>query len=162
MQPISPPIDPQAHRAAIDALEAQRAAYRRFARQAEAQQNGLSGGDVAQVDAFTEGAGREIAELQEGARAVRSLVDAVSPGASVDQLREIERRMVDMMREARLAEMAIHNLTTQLEAWRDAYGRQLAELGLTPGGESAGDAPDPSRRGYGGPAAAPRILDRRG
>jgi hypothetical protein len=164
MRPLSTAIDLQAQRAAIDALEAQRAAYRRFARQAEAQQGALSGGDVDVIAEFTDGAAVEVGVLHEGAVGVRALVEAASAGASEAQLVDIERRMADMMREARNAETAIRNLSTQLEAWRDAYGRQLAELGLTPGGEPGAEAPEPPRRAYGGPGtpSAPRILDRRG
>ncbi|MBV9880271.1 MAG: hypothetical protein JO180_07240 [Gemmatirosa sp.] len=168
MHPISPAIDPQAHRAAIDALEAQRAAYRRFARDAEAQQGPLAGGDLVAITAFTDSAAQEVGTLHEGAHAARKLVDEASKGAQEAQLRELERRMSDMTREARNAETAIRNLSTQLEAWRDAYGRQLTELGISPGGTTPGaEAPDtPARRtGYGAPAggdAPPRILDRKG
>ena len=161
MSNIGSTIDLHAQRAAIDALEAQRAAYRRFARQAEAQQGGLAGGDVDQVAAFTEGAAHTVRALDDGARHVRSLVDHASGGASPDALREIERLMNSMMTEARNAETSIRNLTTQLEAWRDAYGRQLTELGITPGGA---DTPDPTARrsAYHAHAAAPSILDRKG
>ena len=163
MRPISQIIDPHAQRAAIDALEAQRAAYRRFARQAEAQRVPLSDGDVEQVAAFTDGAAAGVDALHQGAHRVRALVDSASAQASAPDLRELERRMDDMMREARTAEVAIRNLTSQLEAWRDAYGRQLAESGLTPGasGDSTSDTPLP--RGYGHhDVVAPRILDRKG
>ena len=48
---IRPAIDPLAHKAAIDALHAQRAAYQRYARTMEAQRQqpmgGANGGDVA-------------------------------------------------------------------------------------------------------------------
>src|ERR1041384_432094 len=139
-----PPIDLSSHRAAIDALEAQRAAYRRFARQAEAQQAATSAGDVGAAEAFTDGAVHTVAQLHEHARSVRDLVDAASSRASDVQLREIEHRVAEMVREARNAETAIRNLSTQLEAWRDAYGRQLAEIGIVPGPQpdAAPDMPD--------------------
>ena len=163
MHPISPSIDLLSHRAAIDALEAQRAAYRRFARLAESQQGALNAGDLEAAATFTEGAGRQVDSLAEGARGVRTLVDAVSHGATDVQMHEIERRMQEMMREARSAETAIRNLTTQLEAWRDAFGRQLGEVGITPGG---GDVPNGApRTGYGtapSPEPPARILDRKG
>ena len=161
MRSISPSIDPIAQRAAIDALEAQRAAYRRFARQAEAQQAPLSSGDIDQVTAFTNDAASTVGALHDGTHAARALADQASQQASDVQLRELERRMTDMTREAQNAEVAIRNLTTQLEAWRDAYGRQLAELGVTPG---ASDAPDPAARAYGhrDSSPPPRILDRKG
>ena len=165
MRSISPTIDPQAQRAAIEALESQRAAYRRFARQAEAQQQPLSNGDIDQVASFTESAGGAVATLHEGAHAARSLANSATDQASEVQLRELERRMEDMMREARNAEVAIRNLTTQLEAWRDAYGRQLSDLGITPGASGTSDAPDPAARAYGhrrDTSSPPRILDRKG
>jgi hypothetical protein len=84
--------------------------------------------------------------------------------------------MEELMREARTAEVAIQNMSVQLEAWRDAYGRQLAELGIVPGGgdaertgEGAGNEGRPSG-GY-GPSGAqarraavtvPSLIDRRG
>jgi hypothetical protein len=163
MRPISPPIDPIAHRAAIDALEGQRAAYRRFARLAEAQQGTLAGGDADQVAEFTDGAHRTVGELEAGARNVRSLVDSASQQASEAHLQEIERMMESMMAEARNAETAIRNLTTQLEAWRDAYGRQLTDLGIVPGTSTAqSEAPDAAKQPYAASATPPRILDRRG
>jgi predicted TIM-barrel fold metal-dependent hydrolase len=166
MRPISPSIDPIAQRSAIDALEAQRAAYRRFALQAEAQQTPLSAGDIDQVTAFTDAAAGTVGTLHDGAQRARALVGTASEQASAEQMRELERRMTDMTREARNAEVAIRNLTSQLEAWRDAYGRQLADLGVAPGtSTSGGDAPaDPAARAYGqrDVVRAPRILDRKG
>ena len=164
MSSIAPPIDPLSHRAAIDALEAQRSAYRRFARMAEAQQDHLASGDADQVAAFTDGAARTVRELHDGVRDVRALVDQASQHASTAQRQDIERLMNAMMSEARNAETAIRNLTTQLEAWRDAYGRQLSDLGVTPG---ATDDPTPSSAGRRSAYDAthrgtPRILDRKG
>jgi len=170
MKPISPAIDPLSQRAAIEALESQRAAYRRFAQQAQAQSGSLGTGDVDQVAAFTDGATRDVAALHQGARAVGTLMDAArGGGTSAAELAELERRMDAMMREARDAETAIRNLTTQLEAWRDAFGKQLADLGITPGGSTtsltSSDSPaDPAARGYGqrDVTRAPRLLDRKG
>jgi hypothetical protein len=170
MKPISPAIDPLSQRSAIDALESQRAAYRRFAQQAQAQSGSLGTGDVDQVAAFTAGATQDMAALHTGARAVGSIMDAARGGGkSTAELAELERRMDAMMREARDAETAIRNLTTQLEAWRDAFGKQLADLGITPGGSTtsttSSDTPvDPAARGYGQRDAvrAPRLLDRKG
>jgi hypothetical protein len=80
------------------------------------------------------------------------------------------------MREAQSAETAIQNLSTQLQSWRDAYGKQLAELGLAPGSDtSAAGSGDQGSDGttrvtsYGspgfsrstGPGPSPRILDRK-
>lgn len=168
MPTISTTIDLHARRAAIDALEAQRAAYHRFARLAESQQGSLASGDVEVVAAFTDGAVQTVRDLDAGARRVRSLVDHASHGASPAELIEIERQVNAMMTEARSAETSIRNLTTQLEAWRDAYGRQLTELGLTPGGGTATGAPDPTdpstrRSAYARPSTtAPSILNRMG
>jgi hypothetical protein len=168
MKPISPAIDPLSQRSAIDALEAQRAAYRRFAQQAQAQSATLGTGDVDPVAAFADGAAQDMTSLHHGARTVGTIMDAARGGGmSPSDLAELERRMEAMMREARDAETAIRNLTTQLEAWRDAFGKQLADLGITPGATSSAssDTPaDPAARGYGQRevARAPRLLDRKG
>lgn len=184
IRPIRPAIDPNAHKAAIDALQAQRAAYQRYARAMEAQArqplgNG-NGGDVAVLTA--DEAARGFAELEEGAGRLRPALDAVAEGGSPDQVAEVQRQMEQLMRDARAAEAAIQNMTTQLEAWRDAYGRQLAELGLTPGGaggETVGvgdaaraaspiDAGRARTAGYGPRSRAgeragvPAMLDRKG
>lgn len=171
MSTIVQSLSPASHRAAIDALEAQRAAYRRLARDAEAQQTATSGGDVTQASSFAESTSSRVDALHEGARATQALVDGATPNASAQELRELELRMDDMMREARNAELAIRNLTTQLEAWRDAYGRQLAELGIPPAAvaDLAATGADASRLSYGATGfgreskpAVPRILDRKG
>ena len=167
MHSIAPALDPHTQRAAIDALEAQRAAYHRFARQAEAQQGPLGRGELDQVATFTDGVSDTVGELHEGAHAAKVLYDHAVGQASETDLQDLERRMAEMMREARNAEVAIHNLTTQLEAWRDAYGRQLSELGVTPGSSSSGGTSEvgaPTARGYGQRllVRAPRILDRKG
>ena len=183
LRPITkPPIDPLAHRAAIEAMEAQRAAYQRYARTVEMQRATLGDGDGDRALAAVDAATRDFVELGEGARRLEPLVAAVRDGGSEDQLREMQRQMEQLMRDARQAENAIHDMTSQLEAWRDAYGRQLAELGLRPGaGREAGDgtvAPDPrdvlretardaaaAREPYGGRArgpGAPSVIDRKG
>lgn len=144
MQPIHPQLDPLAHKAAIEALEAQRAAYRRFARTTEEQRLSLGDGDGERAMAAAEATARGFDELERGARRLQPLLEQVAGVASGDELAEMQRRMDAMMREARVAESAIQNLTLQLEAWRDAYGRQLAELGLPPGGEG-GTAGTPGR-----------------
>lgn len=162
MSTIPTSIDLHAQRTAIDALEAQRAAYRRFARLAESQQSSLATGDVDQVSAFTDGAAQTVRDLDAGARHVRTLVDRASHTASEAELREVERMMNSMMTEARNAETSIRNLTTQLEAWRDAYGRQLTELGITPGSAESNSEGQPKRSAYHAHATAPSILDRKG
>jgi hypothetical protein len=172
LRPTTPHIDPLAHRATIDALEAQRAAYRRFARTVEAQQHTFDDGDADRALAATTVAVHGFEELQRGAARLTPLVGEASAGASADQLLELQREMDELMREAHLAEAAIHNMTAQLEAWRDAYGRQLAELGLAPGGEAgAGAGEMDAARGRYGPRGgsapapterAPSLIDRKG
>ena len=182
--PVRPAINPIAHKAAIDALEAQRAAYRRFARSVDGQRLQLNDGDGDTAGAAGAEAARGFEELEQGARRLEPMLREVRGAGSAEQLQEVERRMEELMRDARQAEMAIQNLSLQLEAWRDAYGRQLAELGLVPGSAAAGGegpegAPaDPTgatrdqvaRRGpYVQPgfgrsngAARPTLIDRRG
>lgn len=164
-------IDPLAHKAAIDALEAQRAAYRRYARTMEAQQATLGSGDGDRATAVAEAAVRGFDELDLGARRLQPLVERVYDAGSPDQLLDVQRQMEDLMQEARVAEAAIQNMTVQLEAWRDAYGRQLAEVGLVPGGDGAGEPSTPELgSGYGpwgtAPAAptprGPSLIDRKG
>ena len=170
---VRPALDPLAHKAAIDALEAQRAAYRRYARTVEAQHHALGNGDGDQALAAVDVAARDFVELNEGARRLEPLVQQVHDAGSADQLQEIQRQMSQLMREARQAENAIRNMTTQLEAWRDAYGRQLAELGLPPGvdPEAPGAAETvPGRRrpyvqpGFGPDTgnARPTLIDKKG
>jgi hypothetical protein len=173
IRPIQPAINPVSHRAAIDALESQRAGYRRYARQIEAQQRALTDGDGDKALAAADRAAQTFAELDEGARTLAPLLDEARAAGGDDERREVERRIDEMAPEARTAEVAIRNLATQLEAWRDAYGRQLAEEGIEPGGaaESGGAAggaaaggpaagrPAPATSGY-GPRGRP--VDRRG
>jgi DNA repair exonuclease SbcCD ATPase subunit len=176
MRPVSPSIDPLAQRAAIDALDAQRAAYRRYARTLEAQRGTLTDGDPDKAAAAVDEATRGYAELQAGAQQLAPTLDRVRQSSNVDELREIQQRVEQLMREAQSAESAIQNLSTQLQSWRDAYGKQLAELGLPPGGDAGGtgggdQTSDGTVRGatYGspgfsrmpGPGPSPRILDRK-
>ena len=177
---VRPALDPLAHRAAIDGMEAQRAAYRRFARSVEAQRQTLGDGDGERAVAVVDDVARGFAELERGAGDLAPLLDRVREAAPPDELQAMQRQMDELMHEARAAESAIQNLMSQLQAWRDAYGRQLTELGLAPGATTdGGPGGEPSvgpaegsgtgRRGYARPGfgrAATRpgtsILDRRG
>ena len=156
-------LDPLAHRAAIDALDAQRAAYERYARLVEAQQRTLNDGDADKVVAFTGHATRELAALERGAAQLPSLVERAQVGLSADGLHDMRRRLDALAIQARRAEAAIRNLTVQLEAWRDAFARQLGEIGVGTAGEG-----QPSGEGYAQPgfgrtvAATPYLLDRKG
>lgn len=153
MQPIvRPALDPLAHKAAIDALEAQRSAYRRFARTVTTHTATLNDGDGDKAVAVASATVRGFGELEQGTQALEPLVREVHESGSDDQQLEMQRRMEDLMREAQQAETAIHNLSLQLEAWRNAYGRQLAESGLVPGGDRGGD---PDGGGTGGAPAGP-------
>lgn len=135
---VKPALDPLAQRAAIQALEAQRAAYRRFAAAAGGQQRALGTGDGEQATRAADIVELGYAELDAGAKHLAPLVSAVHETGTADQLDEMQRHMTDLMSEAQNAEAAIQNLSTQLEAWRDAYGRQLADQGIVPG--TAGSA----------------------
>lgn len=175
---VTPPIDPLAHRAAIAALEAQRAAYQRYARTVDAQREAIAGGSGARAVDAADAATRGYDELAEGARALGPLVERARAGSEAEQQDALQRRIDAVAREARAAEAAIRNLATQLEAWRDDYGRQLAEVGIEPGsapdgGASpvAGGAPRPGvvpasgygPRGRGGERrGVPSLLDRKG
>ena len=177
LRPTTSQLDPLAHRAAIDALEAQRAAYRRYARAMEAQQQTLTDGDGDRASTAAEVAVRGFDELQTGARHLQPLLDRVGEGGTPEQLVEMQRHMEALMRDARTAETAIQNMSVQLEAWRDAYGRQLAELGVVPGGDAdrsgdgaAGGGDGRAAPGYGPSGVRPRraavtvasLIDRRG
>jgi hypothetical protein len=182
MRPIQPAIDPLAHRAAIDALDAQRAAFRRYAQEVDAQRRLAAGGDRAAHSA--DAAARGYEALDAGVRRLGPVLDRASAAAAPEQARELDARVHDMLREARNAEAAILNLSAQLEAWRAAYGRQLAEAGLAPGGSAAdaalgtpggggvplgtrGDGEPAGAAGYGprgrpGEPSPSRLIDRRG
>lgn len=152
LPPVRPALDPLAHRAAIQALEAQRGAYARFARTMDAHRTALAGGSGDAATAASDAAARGHDELADGARRLGPLVAAADASGDTTEREEVARRLDAMLREAQAAEVAIHNLTTQLEAWRDAYGRQLAEVGLTPGAGGGGDdTQTPSVRPAGGP-----------
>jgi hypothetical protein len=162
--PIRPPVNPLAQRAAIDALEAQRAAYRRYARLVEQQQEVLTDGDAGRASAFADEATRGAAELEVGASRLVPLVEEARAAAGPADEGALRRLIDDLTTDARRAELAIRNLSAQLEAWRDAYGRELGELGIVPGGGTR-DQQDPgASAGYGRRARprAPSLVDRRG
>lgn len=131
---VKPALDPLAQRAAIDALEAQRAAYRRYARTVDEQSRAVGSGDADRAVAASDAAARGFDELDAAARALRPHLDRVRTEGSPDQQADIQRRLDTLASDADRAQSAIQNLTAQLDAWRVAYGRQLASLGLTPGG----------------------------
>lgn len=133
MRAISPALDPLAQKAAIEALEAQRAAYQRYARDVEGQRHALGDGNGDRATGAAAVASDGLDALQQGVQAMRPALDRAAGAAGPDQIRELQQHIDDMMREAHAAEAAIHNLTAQLQAWRDAYGRELSEVGLTPG-----------------------------
>ena len=175
MTTVRPALDPIAHRATLDALEAQRAAYQRYARTVETQRAALGDGDGDRAAAVTDAAVRGFDELETGARHVARLVEQVTRSADPETAREMRRQLDQLLTEARAAGTAIQNMTLQLEAWRDAYGRQLAEVGLTPGGAPAAEDVDAGRAyadraaaGYGRPGRAgdrahpPSLIDRKG
>jgi hypothetical protein len=157
---------PLAQRTALDALEAQRAAYRRYARLVEAQQRPLGSGDAGHATAAAEVLSHAQDGLQAGARALPPLLREARSDASPDVRAELDRRVDALLHEAHAAQVAIRNLATQMEAWRDAYGRQLAEIGVVPGSDAAGD--DRAAAGAYGPraqrtaGAVPSLIDRRG
>jgi hypothetical protein len=156
-------LDPLAHRAAIDALDAQRAAYQRYARLVEAQQRVLNDGDADKVVAFTQHAALELAGLEDGAAALPPLVARATAGLSADGLQEMRRRLDALAHDARHAEAAIRNLTVQLEAWRDAFARQLSEAGIGVGGEAPPSGDGYAQPGFGrSSGGAPHLIDRRG
>jgi hypothetical protein len=174
---VTPAIDPIAHRAAMDALAAQRAAYRRYARAMEAERAALGDGDGDRAVRAAAAAVHGFAELQEGTQRLAPIVEQVVQGGDAHAARDVQRQMDQLLGEARAAEAAIQNLALQLEAWRDAYGRQLAEVGLAPGSDAAdGRAAGPAGAGepraatYGDAAAARAahhaarvtLIDRRG
>jgi hypothetical protein len=166
MRPVSSLLDPLAHKAAIDAMEAQRAAYRRFARLVETQQQSLNHGDADRAATVADEVTLGSAELEAGARELAPLVAHARGAAGEGQREEIQRTIEALAHDAQKAEQAIRNLSSQLEAWRDATGRQLSELGIVPDGANDGTpSPDTPRGRYGAPnanAPVPRILDRRG
>ena len=149
-------LNPAVFKSAITALEAQRAAYQRYARMVEAQQGSLGQGDMDRVAQFAEHASTELAELERGARQLEPQLDILRTVAQREEALEVRRLLDDLARDAQLAQLSIQNLTTQLEAWRDEFGRQLTTLGVPlPGTEE--------RPAYGAPRAATSyLLDRKG
>jgi hypothetical protein len=149
-------LNPAVYKGAITALEAQRAAYQRYARMVEAQNASIGSGDADRVAQFAESAVKELGELEEGARKLEPQLDLLSSKGSREEMQEIRRMLDDLARDARAAELSIQNLTSQLEAWRDEYGRQLNELGVAlPGTEE--------RKHYGARHASKSyLLDRKG
>ena len=150
-------LNPAVYRSAITALEAQRAAYQRYARMVDAQNGALGQGDSERVAKFAEQATKELGELETGAKNLEPQLDLLRSVASREETLEIRRMLDDLARDAQAAQVSIQNLTMQLEAWRDEYGRQLGELGVAlPGTEE--------RAKYGAPRAASKsfLLDRKG
>jgi hypothetical protein len=159
---VKPALDPLAQRAAINALEAQRAAYQRYARTVEDQSRAVSGGDADRAVSASDVAARGADELEAGARALRPHLDRVRDQGSPDQQADVQRRLETLASDAERAQGAIQNLTAQLDAWRVAYGRQLASVGLPPGGiGQGGDGLEVGTAGSGGGAgpAEPIRLD---
>lgn len=136
---VKPALDPLAQRAAIDALEAQRAAYRRYARAVDEQSHAVSGGDADRAVAAADAAARGFDEVDAGARALGPHLDRVREQGSPEQQADVQRRLTTLASDADRAQTAIQNLTAQLDAWRTAYGRQLASVGITPGGTGSTD-----------------------
>ena len=149
-------VNPAVYKSAIGALEAQRAAYQRYARMVEAQNASLGGGDTDRVAQFAESATRDLGEIEQGARQLEPQLEVLRGVSSAEQMHEVRRMLDDLARDARTAELSIQNLTTQLEAWRDEYGRQLGDLGVAlPGTEE--------RKSYGTREGAKSyLLDRKG
>ncbi len=153
---VKPALDPLAQRAAIDALEAQRAAYRRYARTVDDQSQTVATGDADRAVAAGDVVARGFDELEAGARVLRPHLARVSEQGSPDQQADVQRRLESLTSDADRAQSAIQNLTAQLDAWRLAYGRQLASVGLTPGG-AGGGADGAAAVGTGGRTADPGL-----
>ncbi|GJG86631.1 hypothetical protein tb265_18120 [Gemmatimonadetes bacterium T265] len=172
LPPVKPALDPLAQRAAIDALEAQRAAYQRYARTVDDQTRALGSGDPDGAVTAANTAARGFDELDAGAQTLRPHLDRVRAEGSPDQRFDVQRRLDTLTSDAQRAQTAIQNLTAQLDAWRVAYGRQLSSVGLTPGsaGTSAGDGGSavggvsrgPDAAANNGVGADPRARDGRG
>jgi hypothetical protein len=172
---IRPDLDPLAQRSAIQALEAQRAAYARYARSLDGHRSALAGGDGDTAIAAAAAAETGYGELAEGARRLGPLLDAARAGGTPQDRDALQRQLDAMMEQAHAAETAIQNLTRQLEVWHAAYARQLAEVGVVAGAGGSGNAPAArgaagvggaayDRRGPAGerPAAVRSLIDRRG
>lgn len=133
LPPVKPALDPFAQRAAIDALEAQRSAYQRYARTVDDQTRAVGNGNADSAVTAASTAARGFGELDAGAQALRPHLDRVREQGSPDQQADVQHRLATLSSDADRAQTAIQNLTSQLDAWRLAYGRQLAAVGLTPG-----------------------------
>lgn len=156
---VKPALDPLSQRAAIDALEAQRAAYRRYARTVEDHSRAVGGGDADRAVAASEIAARGADELEAGARALRPHLDRVREQGSPDQQADVQRQLETLATDADRAQTAIQNLTAQLDAWRVAYGRQLSATGVTPGSAGARSGAGAGGDGTGLPGADARSTD---
>ena len=143
---VKPALDPFSQRAAIDALEAQRSAYQRYARTVDDQTRTVGTGDADAAVTAAGVAARGFDALDTGARALRPHLDLVRANGSPDQQDDVQRRLATLASDADRAQTAIQNLTSQLDAWRLAYGRQLAAVGLTPG---SGGSPAAGSTGMG-------------
>jgi hypothetical protein len=149
-------LNPAAFKGAILALEAQRAAYQRYARMVEAQHGALGAGDGDRLSQFAEHATRELHELEQGAQQLEPQLDLLRSVSGPEDMQEVRRMLDDLAKDARMAQVSIQNLTAQLEAWRDEYGRQLTALGVAlPGSDEA-------RPAYAAPPSTSFLLDRKG
>src|SRR5688572_7724878 len=106
---IRPAINPIAQRAAIDALEAQRAAYQRFARMVEQQQAVLGDGDGDRAAAFADEAVRGFQELDQGARQLAPLLAEARAVQTPADAQAMRQRLEALTREAQRAELSIRN-----------------------------------------------------
>jgi hypothetical protein len=149
-------LNPAAHRSAILALEAQRAAYQRYARMVETQQVSLGAGDADRLTTFADHASRELIQLEQGAQRLEPQLELLRGVAAPEEMQDIRRMLDDLAKDARLAQLSIQNLTAQLEAWRDEYGRQLGTLGVALPGT---DEPRPA---YVPASSTSFLLDRKG
>ena len=149
-------LNPAARRTTILALEAQRAAYQRYARMVETQQVSLGAGDAERLATFADHASRELTELEEGAHRLQPQRELLRSVSAPEEMQEIRRMLDDLAKDARLAQVSIQNLTEQLEAWRDEYGRQLGALGVALPGT---DEPRPA---YVPASSTSFLLDRKG
>ena len=134
---IKPALDPLAQREAIEALEAQRAAYQRYARSVDDQTRAVGNGEADTAVAAANTTTRGFDELDAGAQALRPHLTRVREQGTPDQQADVQRHLDALSSDANRAQTAIQNLTSQLDAWRLAYGRQLAAVGLTPGSSGA-------------------------
>jgi len=150
-------LNPATYKGAILALEAQRAAYQRYARMVETQQVSLGAGDADRLAEFAVRASQELGELEQGAQQLEPQLELLRSVSGPAEMQDIRRMLDDLAKDARVAQLSIQNLTQQLEAWRDEYGRQLTALGVALPGS---DEPRPA---YSAPASSTSfLLDRKG